>query len=49
MKAIEDAEVREQKIALSALQQEMASQSATTLGEKLILAKEKKAREKNEK
>ena len=49
MKAIEDAEVREQKVALSALQKEMASQTATTLGEKLLIAKEKKSRERNDK
>jgi small subunit ribosomal protein S1 len=43
MKAIENAEVLEEKKALDAIQKEMASQHATTLGEKLMAAKEKKA------
>ncbi|MBI5014287.1 MAG: 30S ribosomal protein S1 [Deltaproteobacteria bacterium] len=42
MKAIENAEVREEKKALSAMQAEMAAQSASTLGEKLLAAREKK-------
>ena len=42
MKAIEDAEVREEKKALAARQAEMAVNSASTLGEKLVAAREKK-------
>jgi small subunit ribosomal protein S1 len=44
MKAIENAEVREEKKALAAMQAEMAAQSASTLGEKLMAAREKKSK-----
>ena len=45
MKAIEDAEVRAEKEALAAMNEEMAANSASTLGEKILLAK--KAKEGN--
>jgi ribosomal protein S1 len=42
MKAIEDAEVLAEKQALDALNQEMYTQSAATLGEKILLAQKTK-------
>lgn len=42
MKAIEDAEVLAEKKALDALNREMASQTAATLGEKILLAQKAK-------
>jgi len=42
MKAIEDAEVRAEKQALDALNREMATQAATTLGEKILQARKSK-------
>ncbi len=42
MKAIEDAEVLAEKQALDAMNREMASQSAATLGEKILLAQQAK-------
>ncbi|MBI5442988.1 MAG: 30S ribosomal protein S1 [Deltaproteobacteria bacterium] len=45
MKAIENAEVLEEKKALDAMQSEMAAKAATTLGEKLLAARDRKARE----
>jgi small subunit ribosomal protein S1 len=43
MRAIENAEVREEKMALDAMHREMAAKSATTLGDKLLKAREKKS------
>ncbi|GAB4260329.1 30S ribosomal protein S1 [Deferrisoma sp.] len=47
MKAIEDEQVRAEKMALDQLNKEMAAQSATTLGEKILLAKQAKEAEAN--
>lgn len=41
MKAIEDADVRAEKVALAALNEEMAANSPSTLGEKIMLARRK--------
>jgi small subunit ribosomal protein S1 len=43
MRAIENAEVREEKMALDAMHREMAAKSTTTLGDKLLKAREKKS------
>jgi small subunit ribosomal protein S1 len=45
MKAIENAEVRAQKIALDTANKEMAARSSATLGDKLMAAKAKKGKE----
>ncbi len=47
MKAIEDEQVRAEKMALDQLNKEMAAQSATTLGEKILLAKQAKEAQAN--
>ena len=42
MRAIENAEVRAEKIAIDTIQKEQAARSSTTLGDKLMQAKKKK-------
>ncbi|TLN24639.1 30S ribosomal protein S1 [bacterium] len=45
MKAIENAEVRAEKIAIDAVNKEMAARSSATLGDKLMAAKAKKGKD----
>ena len=47
MKAIEDEKVRAEKMALDELNRQMAAHSATTLGEKILLAKQAKEAQEN--